>query len=99
MLIRVGCGGVDLTFLHHSMLKVLMAVSNVWGKEEPIITSTAEGTHLPWSYHYIGRALDFRFPLRKEVETCIKELKEKLGEDYDVVEEEDHIHIEYDPKG
>jgi hypothetical protein len=47
--------------------------------------------------HPFGRALDFRIP--PNALGKISELKELLGDDYDVILEDNHIHQEYDPKG
>ena len=78
------------------MQKVLSAVALVWGSEEPVITSTWDGTHSPGSWHQFCMALDFRLPNNHLV--AAQKLMQKLGTDYDVVLEGDHIHIEYDPK-
>jgi len=96
MLIKLGCGGVDLSCLHESMRLVLKAVDSVF-PNEPVITSTWEGTHSTGSFHYWLRALDFRKP-PMNLEDCVNQLKSELGKDFDVVLESDHIHIEYDPK-
>ena len=89
-------------------------ISSVWGVALPVIasvyesggyecviTSAFDGVHKQDSLHYIGRALDFRTrhltdPLAFNIATAIRRA---LGPDFDVVLEEDHIHIEYDPKG
>ena len=97
MLIKFGCGGVDLSGLHISMWFAIKVVHDVWEGEEPVITSTWEGTHIPWSMHYRKRALDFR-PPKKPMPQVLAELKGALGPDYDVLYEGDHIHIEFDPK-
>ena len=94
MLLKLGVGGANLTKMHPAMQKVLKEVPLIWGDEEPIITSTWEGTHGRGSWHAFGRALDFR-PPKKNV---VMKLREKLGKDYDVVDEGNHIHIEFDPK-
>ena len=97
MLIKLGCGGVDISTLHPKMRIVLRAVEQVWSPEEPIITSTWEGTHSSASFHYFKRALDFR--LARTMQDKVDLLRSKLGKDYDIVLEHTHIHIEYDPKG
>jgi hypothetical protein len=79
------------------MWYAVKVVCDVWEDEEPVITSTWEGTHLPWSMHYRKRALDFRLP-RKDVTKKWQTVRGKLGKDYDVVMEHGHVHIEYDPK-
>ena len=98
MLIKLGVGGVRLDGLHPSMRIVLRVVAEVWGSEEAIITSTWDGNHSDGSFHYVCRALDFRPPKNKVMEKVAK-LRSRLGPDYDVVYEGNHIHIEFDPKG
>jgi len=103
MLIHISAGGVNLTSLHPSMRKVFKATTKVWNNEsygEPVITETWGGRHSAGSFHPFGRALDFRLPVKNKVilKSLVKELRTKLGEDYDVVLESTHIHIEYDPK-
>jgi hypothetical protein len=95
--IKFGCGGVDLSTLHRSMWEVLKAVNRAWTGEDIFITSTWEGTHLPWSRHYRKCAIDLRYPQTIK-QTKIQNLKTFLGKDFDVVEEENHLHIEFDPK-
>lgn len=64
------------------------------------ITSGSDSTHKDGSLHYTGNALDFRsrdIPPQKMV-MLIHKIRASLGADFDVVEEKDHLHIEYDPK-
>lgn len=65
-----------------------------------VITSLGEGTHLPNSLHYKGAAFDCRSRHVKVavLPTLLRELKTRLGVDWDIVLEEDHVHVEYDPK-
>lgn len=63
------------------------------GGEALYITSMRDGTHGVGTLHHAGMAYDMR-PLRK---STIEELRQRLGEDYDVVDEGNHWHIEYDP--
>lgn len=58
------------------------------------VTSIEEGIHSPGSLHYNGNAFDLR-PTR----TDIQHIKHLLGPDFDVVDEQNHYHIEFDPKG
>lgn len=64
-----------------------------------VITSGSDGKHSEHSLHHKGRALDFRTrnipsTLRKTVE---QEIGQALGDNYDVVLESTHLHVEYDP--
>ena len=97
MLVKLGVYGLDN--LHPKMRKVKKWVEIVWRPEEAVITSCGEGNHSGGSYHYpapLIQALDWRLP--KNPLNKIEELKKKLGKDYDVVLEVNHIHTEYDPK-
>lgn len=61
------------------------------------ITSAKDGKHMSNSKHYSGNAIDIRTRDMKEINDTAREIKFELGEDYDVIVEKDHIHIEYDP--
>ena len=65
-----------------------------------VITSCSDGIHSDNSLHYSGNAIDLRI---RDIEDTVlanilKELKDYLGSEYDVILENDHFHIEYDPK-
>ena len=65
-----------------------------------VITSGIDGSHSRGSKHYAGDAIDLRInhvaPEKHPI--LVSELKSALTADYDVVFEDDHIHIEFDPK-
>lgn len=66
---------------------------------ELVVTSVRDGKHMKNSLHYQGCAVDLRIwnlPQHDD-EIVAEELSEALGEDFDVVLEETHIHMEYDP--
>jgi len=96
MLIKAG---VDISRLNREIRSALPKLQTVlnYQSEELVITSTYEGTHGQGSLHYANDAVDIRLPA-KNVETVVSRIWEKLGTDYDVVSEGNHIHIEYDPK-
>ena len=65
-----------------------------------MITSGIEGQHSNGSRHYIGNALDFRtnhIP-QNLLSQVVSQIKAGLTQDYDVVLENDHLHIEFQPK-
>ena len=72
---------------------------------EAIITSGVEGRHKSGSKHYDGMAIDLRSrhfeggSMGFECASFCDALRNILGPDYDVVQEDNHIHLEYDPKG
>jgi len=91
--------GVDISRLKRPIRKALNKIEAVYREhgEEAVITSTYEGNHMPSSLHYANLAVDIRLPT-KDKEKIAKQLKERLGDKYDVILEHNHIHIEYDPK-
>jgi hypothetical protein len=67
---------------------------------ELIITCGDEGKHGRQSRHFIGHAFDARTRHLEPdlVSVIVMQCKERLGRDFDVVLEPDHLHIEFDPK-
>lgn len=67
---------------------------------ECVITAGSDGQHMKGSLHYRGLALDFRkrtVPIAVRPK-LLKAIRQALGPDYDVIDESDHFHVEYDPK-
>jgi len=65
---------------------------------KPVVTSTTGDIHKPGSKHYTGEAIDFRTKDLHNPNKVTNDLQKALGDDYDVINEGDHIHAEYDPK-
>jgi hypothetical protein len=96
--------GVDLHILSPQAVLGMSIVDGVYGEfleKECWITSVADGKHSRKSLHRLGMAFDVRLPsgVVSMYKTVVSAAKEALGEDFDVVLEEDHIHVEWDPKG
>lgn len=75
------------------------AATLLGAKWDVVITSGNDGKHMKGSKHYSNNALDLRtwnIPNR-DLPLFVKALAERLGPDYDVVLEDDHIHVEFDP--
>ena len=64
------------------------------------VTSGSDGTHMRGSLHPKGNALDYgtNHLLSEQRSKVAAACKEALGENFDVVLESDHLHVEYDPK-
>lgn len=94
--------GVDLRGLTPQMAVAYTIACTVYQRHnyDCVITSGSDGKHGPNSLHYSGKALDLRTNnLRSEsVHPIYLKLKQALGEQFDVVLESDHIHLEWDPK-
>jgi len=93
--------GVDISRLKRPIRRKLKTIDNIFLRygDEGIITSTYEGSHSPSSLHYSDEAIDLGIPkvlVKVELTLLIKDLKTTLGNDFDVVLEIDHIHVEYD---
>ena len=83
-------------------LVIAAAVANIADELDitVVITSGTDGFHMATSKHYTGDALDLRRFNMEPVMLALflVRLKERLGRNYDVILEKDHIHCEYDPK-
>lgn len=91
--------GVDISRLNREIRRGLGIVEKICeeNNEELIITSTFEGIHDAGSLHYGNDAFDFRLP-GKFPGTIINGIRRLLEIEYDLFEEGDNVHIEYDPK-
>ena len=90
--------GVDISRLNREIRRALRAVSDIFMEfdQEVVVTSTYEGDHGAGSLHYANDAFDVRYP-GLEIIGVQTRLRNKLGNDFDILGEKDHIHIEYDP--
>lgn len=92
-------GGVKLQGLRPEMLVAIIVANDVYNSYglDCVITSVTDSTHSPKSLHYTGCAADFR--LNVAAEALVSDIRNRLTNDYDVVAEPTHIHIEYQPRG
>lgn len=92
--------GVCLEGLQPEMLKALDAVADVFLHEghNCVVTSARDGIHGRFSHHYKGLAIDLRVWDIEDIDMTVDHLRMELGTDYQVFNEVDHIHIEYDPE-
>jgi len=65
-----------------------------------VVTSTTDGKHGKNSLHYKGFAVDIRINDKSAVQInqFVNFLKFHFDKTLDIVLEQDHIHVEYDPK-
>ncbi len=99
MLVKLGVSVARMARPIRRSLNIIDAVFREF-HQEPVLTSTTEGTHSPSSLHYDEietGAVDIRRP-RKYLNEIVARLREELGDDFDIVVEATHIHVEYDPK-
>lgn len=94
--------GVNLSNIHEKMWSAVDKIAKVYSNHgvECVITSGRDGTHSAHSLHYAGKALDIRtnnIGSSADMAKIFQETKSSLGEEFDVVLEKDHLHVEYDP--
>jgi hypothetical protein len=94
--------GVRIAGLRPEIVVAVIAASRVWEEagHDLMITSGIEGRHMAGSLHYVGAAVDLRTNdlHADDVTKLVARVRECLGEEYDVVVEADHLHIEFQPK-
>ncbi len=92
--------GVSLLGMQPQMNCVFLSAEPIWYSQgaDLVVTSVTDGAHSRGSRHYIGCAVDLRKHDLRDPEAAAKRLGEALGDQYDVVLESTHIHVEWDPE-
>lgn len=91
--------GVRITGIQPEIVLAISISDSVYHvyREVLTVTSLLDGEHMRASLHYVGAAVDFRLPVT-DVPAMVMALRSALGDNYDVVLEADHIHVEFQPK-
>ncbi len=93
--------GVDINGLKPELVMGFIIADGIYkdlGKEL-VITAVVDGKHKTGSFHYVGLAGDLRTRFFADNgEEAARRLRESLGKQWDVVLEENHIHMEFNPK-
>ena len=102
--------GTELLGLRPEMVVAILAVYAAYqehcksnGDYEaavPLITSCTDGKHSKGSRHYVGCAVDFRtrYLSEEQKDAIFSDLIRWLGDQFDVILEPTHLHIEFDPE-
>lgn len=99
---------VRLDGIQPQMIIAYMVALGIWARYgvELVVTSANDGRHSGTSLHYAGAGSDLRSKTFKPGEAAIaaQELSAALGDDFDVILEDEggvneHIHVEWQPKG
>jgi hypothetical protein len=94
--------GAKLAGLQPEMVLALVVADQVYGGFDAslVVTEGTGGQHMVGSLHSSGFAVDLRTSNVRDtaLQGLGEELKRRLGENYDVVVEHDHAHVEFDPK-
>ena len=94
--------GVKIGGVSAEIAFVMVDIADVFRSRgaEFVVTSVMDGKHMDGSKHYTGHAVDLRvrsLPAALRVEIA-DDLRRRLGAEFYVVIEPDHIHVEFDPK-
>lgn len=95
--------GVRVQGIRPELVLAIVIADGIWQAHtsvEMVVTSVMDGTHGRGSLHYVGAAFDIRTRnlAAAQVPELVGLLRKALGEDYDVVQESTHVHVEYQPK-
>ena len=92
--------GVSIAGIRPEVLIGVMVADPILSEygQETVITSCMDGKHKRASAHYTGRAVDLRIWDLITPKVCVQKISTALGEDFDVILEGNHIHLEFDPK-
>lgn len=93
--------GVNAFGLHPRVWSTIILTADIIHQtagKECVVTSLASGRHSAESFHYLLGAADFRTRhlTEEEREGVAARLARKLGNQWDVVLEETHLHVEWD---
>jgi len=94
---------VSMKYVHPKIGHAIDIARHVWELKnisECVVTSMNDSTHSPTSLHYAGCAVDFRIWNVPELERdqIVVMLKSRLRDEYDIINEGDHYHVEWQPK-
>ena len=89
---------VRLLGIRPEMAVALTVIDSLW--PDLVVPSVIDSSHSVGSLHYVGAAADLRTRdlTLDEVHARVSTLKDALGQDFDVVIEKSHVHVEYQPK-
>lgn len=93
--------GAECCPLKPVLLDALLRLAVLYHQHEIVlvVTEIGGGKHKTGSLHYRGYAADLRtrnIPAW-QVPLVLDAMQRELGYDWDVIQETDHFHIEYDP--
>lgn len=105
MRIKSGSTGCRIAGLELPAWIAVYIATEVYQKlgQDFLWTCGTDSKHMAGSLHYVGLAIDGGLPTPDTKVAIVAALKDRLGDDYDVVEEPSavggpHIHIEFQPK-
>ena len=93
--------GVSVRGMRPELAVAFQVASEVYARFacDAWVTSVTDGEHMEGSLHYEGLAADFRTRIvaPHHRQNLADLMRTRLGSEWDVVLEEDHLHVEHDP--
>ena len=92
---------VNPSALRPELLLALVIAERVFEEfdYECVVTSLNDSAHSDTSLHYAGAAVDLRTRhMKDDAQILTEKIRRNLTNDYDVILELNHIHIEYQPR-
>lgn len=99
-MIKLKSDKVNLNNVHPKIYWAISQIGDIYEKVYGLdltITSCRDSKHGEGSLHYVGKAFDIRIWGVATPERLTKLIQDRLGDDFDVVYEVNHIHCEFDP--
>jgi hypothetical protein len=98
--IKAGPTGCRIAGIQPEGLAAVMVAASVYTKHNLDLVWTAglDSKHMAGSLHYVGLAIDIGMPPANLRVVMEQELRDALGDDFDLVVEGDHWHAEFQPK-
>lgn len=94
--------GVNITGIKPEMNIAIIAAMQFCTdiEKDCVITCALDGQHMKSSLHYVGYAVDFRIRHMNKTERKMFKvaMKDALVDNFDVILESSHLHVEYQPE-
>lgn len=101
-MLNIKDNSIDLCALHPTLLLGIIMMNEILSQYNVplVVTCGREGKHSATSLHYSGCAVDIRSrELSREQQLGVKAIFDGRGfNDFDLVIESNHFHLEYQPK-
>lgn len=100
---RLKDDSVNIMGLRPELLFAIMVAKEVYLNQgyDLVITSLNDAEHSETSLHYSGCAVDLRTTVinpNEDWDRIARQIKRRLNKHYDVINEWNHIHLEFQPR-
>ncbi len=94
--IKQGSDGAKVAGLRPEIIVAWIVARDIYVEHDTIcrLTCGTDSKHKEGSLHYVGLAIDICLPPANLIQTILADLRLNLDDEFDVVLEGDHIHIQ-----